>query len=129
MKLEDYENYEFESSIYRTKEYIAFERTYRNYLKKHLPEGFSLHAFNKNHFEFSCVIKTDTDNYIYFSIPDVRLWPNEWKTNILIRQMKHDKDWTGRQNYFTDLNHLEHDLEQLNSKGYVSTHRYSDYEM
>lgn len=129
MQLKDYENYEFESSTYRTKEYIDFERTYRNYLKKHLPEGYLLHSFNKNHFEFSCVIKTNTDDFIYFSIPDVRFWPNEWKNKILIRQMEHDKDWTGKGNYYTDLGHLTKDLEQLNTKGYVSSHRDYDFEM
>ena len=129
-RLEDYENYEFESSTTRTPEYIEFERTYKNYLNKHLPDGFSLHDFHKNHFEFSCVIKSDTDEFIYLSIPDVRFFPNEWKNNILIRQMEHEKDWHGKSNYYTDLKHLTKDLRDLNSRGYVSIHNnYEEYEM
>ena len=49
-KLEDYTDYEFESSVYRTEEYKTFERKYRNHIKKVLPEGYSLHEFNGNHF-------------------------------------------------------------------------------
>ncbi len=103
-KLEDYENYEFVSSCYRTPEYISFERKYRNYIKKHLPEGYTLHDF------------------IYMSISDVRFFPNEWKNNILIRQMENDHDWRGKSNNYTDLKHFTEDIKQLNERGYVSCH-------
>ncbi len=121
-KLEDYENYEFVSSCYRTPEYISFERKYRNYIKKHLPEGYTLHKFNNSHFDFSCVIKSDTNDFIYMSISDVRFFPNEWKNNILIRQMENDHDWRGKSNNYTDLKHFTEDIKQLNERGYVSCH-------
>lgn len=126
-KLEDYEGYDFETSSERTREYSSFERKYRNYIKNNLPEGYSLNQFNGNHFCFSCVIKTNTDNFIYLSIDDVRGCNNCWKNHILIREMEHEKDWHGKGNYYTDLKHLTSDLEHLNQRGYVNYHRQNDY--
>lgn len=126
MNLLDYENYEFESSTVRTPEYRSFETKYRNYLKKNLPESYSLHSFNGNHFCFSCVIKTNTNSFIYMSIPDVRFFPNEWKNSILIRQMEHEKDWTGKQNNYTDLKNLKRDLQRLNENGYYFHRNYEN---
>ena len=77
--------YEFESSCERTKEYIDFERTYKSYLKSHLPNNYTIHKFNPNHFCFSCIIKSDTDKFLYLSIDDVRFSPQGWYNNILIR--------------------------------------------
>lgn len=128
-KLEDYTNYQFETSTTRTQEYMSFERKYKNHLKRILPEDYSLHSFSGNHFCFSCVIKSNTNEFIYLSIPDVRYFPNEWKNHILIRQMEHEKDWTGKENFYTDLKSLPKDLVHLNERGYVSYRNNKDYEM
>lgn len=128
-KLEDYTDYEFETSTTRTQEYMTFERKYKNHLKMILPEDYSLHSFSGNHFCFSCVIKSNTNEFIYFSIPDVRYYPNEWKNNILIRQMEHEKDWLGKRNFYTNLKSLPKDLIHLNERGYVSYKNNKDYEM
>jgi hypothetical protein len=108
-----YLNHEFESSCYRTNDYISFERKYRNYIKKNLPSGYSLHSFNGNHFEFSCVIETAARGFIYLSISDVRFFPNQWYNDILIRSMKHPKDWTGDSNRRARLNTLTEDISTL----------------
>lgn len=128
-KLEDYTDYEFETSTTRTQEYMTFERKYKNHLKRILPEDYSLHSFSGNHFCFSCVIKSNTNEFIYLSIPDVRYYPNEWKNNILIRQMEHEKDWLGKRNFYTNLKSLPKDLVHLNERGYVSYKNNKDYEM
>lgn len=128
-KLEDFTDYEFETSTTRTQEYITFERKYKNHLKRILPEDYSLHSFSGNHFCFSCVIKSNTNEFIYLSIPDVRYNPNEWKNNILIRQMEHEKDWLGKRNFYTNLKSLPKDLIHLNERGYVSYKNNKDYEM
>ncbi len=130
--LDEYIDYNFYSSTTRTPEYISFERKYRNYIKKHLPENYSIHKFNNNHFEFSCVIKTNNEKFLYMSIPDVRYFPNEWRNNILIRTMAHDHDWTAGSNNRTDLDHFTEDIKELNERGYVSFHsrkQTHDYEM
>ena len=126
-KLEDYTDYEFETNTTRTEEYISFERKYRNHLKKILPDGYSLHSFNGNHFCFSCVIKSNTNDFIYLSIDDVRGGHNHWKDHILIRQMEHEKDWHGQGNFYTNLKRLPRDLEHLNQRGYVSYRNNDDY--
>ena len=128
-KLEDYTDYKFESSTTRTEEYKTFERKYRNFIKHNLPDGYSISQFNGNHFCFSCVIKSNTEEFIYLSIDDVRYSPNGWKDNILIRQMEHEKDWRGKSNYYTTLDHLRDDLEHLNQRGYVNYRRNNDFEM
>lgn len=126
-KLEDYTDYEFESSTTRTEEYISFERKYRNFIKNNLPDGYSLHEFSGNHFCFSCVIKSNTNEFIYLSIDDVRGGHNHWKNHILIRQMRHEKDWFGKGNFYTTLKTLTRDLEHLNQRGYVSYRNNEDY--
>lgn len=131
--LSQYIGYRFESSTQRTPEYVSFERKYRNHIKKNLPEGYTLHSFNGNHFEFSCVIKTNKDKFLYFSIPDVRFFPEEWKDDILIREMEHEKDWTGKTNYRTTLDTMKEDLKELAERGCVTgsyrKNRHSDFEM
>ena len=63
--------------------------------------NLELHSFNKNHYEFSAVLKDiHEDKFIYVSISDVRYWKNEWYNNVLIRTMEHDKDWTGGRNHY-----------------------------
>ena len=95
-------------------------------LKKNLPEGYSLHSFSGGHFCFSCVIKTNTEKFIYLSIFDVRYSPNEWKDKILIRQMEHEKDWHGKGNYYTTLKNLPQNLKTLNERGFVNYRRNDD---
>ena len=60
-----------------------------------------LHSFQKGHYEFSAVLKDATkDQFIYVSISDVRYFKNQWFSNVLIRTMKHDKDWSGGMNQY-----------------------------
>ena len=84
------------------------ERLCVEYSKKLAEEnGFTLHKFNKNHYEFSAVLKhEETGKFIYVSISDVRFFPDQWYDRVLIRTMSHDKDWTGGQNnrcYWEDI--------------------------
>lgn len=127
--IDEYLDHEFASSVGRTPEYATFERKYKNYLKTHLPSGYSIHEFIKSHFEFSCVIKSDDNKFFYLSIPDVRYVVNGWKEKVLIRTMAHDKDWTGGQNYFIDITNLKESLQPLHAKGHISFRREYESEM
>lgn len=129
--LEEYNNYNFDYEGEKNPIYSSFQRKYKNYLLKNLPRNYSLHSFNNGYYEFSCVIQSDTNEFIYLSIPDVRSVPDGWKNNILIRQMEHDKDWRGKSNYYTRLENLKKDLEALNNKGYITSYarRYAEAEM
>ncbi len=101
-----------------SQEYKNFQRNYRSVLKeigKNI--GFELHSFNKNHYDFSVVMKSNmTNQFYYLSISDVRYWKNEWANNILYRTMEHEKDWTGGSNRYSTLENLSENLLNLDKQ-------------
>lgn len=111
--LKPFYNYEFSSGPYIGADFKSFDLKYKNAIKKLLPEGYSIHKWNRNHYESSCVIKDNEGRFIYLSYPDVRFFPHEWINNILIRTMKHEKDWTGGCNYRAHLFGLTESIQRL----------------
>lgn len=111
--LKNYLNYEFSSGSYVGEDFVSFSTKFRNHIKKTLPEGYTLHSYNRGHYDISGVIKTNTDKFIYFSTSDVRYFKNEWYNNILIRTMAHDKDWRGGQNQYTNLENFSENIKKL----------------
>lgn len=111
--LHPFVDYLFSSGGFTGDDYKIFEKKFKNVIKKLLPENYILHSWNSNHYYCSWVIKTPNNNYIYGSIPDVRFCPNEWFTSILIRTMRHDKDWTGGHNNYTNIFTFTTDVERL----------------
>lgn len=101
-----------------SQEYKNFQRNYRSVLKeigKNI--DFELHSFNKNHYDFSAVMKSNmTNQFYYLSISDVRYWKNEWANNILYRTMEHEKDWTGGSNRYSTLENLSENLLNLDKQ-------------
>ena len=115
--LRSFFDYTFSSGGVAGDDFKSFNTKLRNAIKKALPAGYVLHDWHKNHYECSWVVKTPSNHFVYSSISDVRFWPNEWATNILIRTMAHDKDWSGGPNqrtsifsYATDLERIERDV-------------------
>lgn len=92
--------YHFSTGPYTGKDYLSFQRSMRNDLKKQAnANGLELHSFHGNHYNFCAVLRnTDTGKFVYVLIPDVRFWPDEWIKSVLYRTMKHEKDWVGGQN-------------------------------
>ena len=111
--LQPFVHHVFSDGSYIGNDFASFNTKYRNAIKKLLPNGYELHDWNRNHYECSAVIKDVEGRFIYMSISDVRYFPNEWAENILIRTMKHDKDWTGGTNYYTDLINFTKDIAKL----------------
>ena len=101
-------------------EYRNFQSNYRSVLKEICKDiNMELHSFNKNHYEFTAIIKSNvTEKFYYISIVDVRIWKNEWANNILYRTMEHDKDWTGGDNRFCKLKDLATRLIDLDLQQY-----------
>ena len=95
-------NHTFSSGTDPLPDYVEFQRKMRFDLKRIAKNNnLELHSFNKNHYEFSAVLKDiHEDKFIYVSISDVRYWKNEWYNHVLIRTMEHDKDWTGGSNHY-----------------------------
>ena len=112
-RLKQYLNYTFSSSGTTREDYKSFQRKFKNYIKKILPEEYALHSFSPNHYCCTGVIKDNQNRFIYFSIPDVRFFPNEWYNDILIRTMASEKDWTGGRNNYTNLENFAKNIQKL----------------
>lgn len=105
-----------ENKEWRTEyEYSDFQKNYRSVIKDLCKDiGMELHSFNKGHYEFSAVVKSNKTNQLYYiSISDVRYCKNEWANNILYRTMQHEKDWTGGSNHYSTLRDLAENLLKL----------------
>ena len=115
--LQPFVGHRFSSGSYIGDDFKSFNTKYRNAIKKLLPNGYELHSWNRGHYYCSAVIKDSDGRFIYMSIGDVRYWPHEWVEQILIRTMKHDKDWTGGANHRTDLVNFAKDIQKLYVEG------------
>ena len=104
--LRPYWDYEFSSGTTTGEDYKSFQAKYRNWLRKEM-RGYNVKLY-PNHYEFSAVIeKPDVDvtksRYVYLAISDVRFFPRQWATSILVRTMKHSQDWTGGSNWYCNI--------------------------
>ena len=111
--LRSFFDYTFSSGSVAGDDFKSFNTKFRNAIKKALPAGYVIHDWHKNHYECSWVVKTPSNHFIYSSISDVRFFPNEWATDILIRTMAHDKDWSGGHNQRTTVFSYAADLERI----------------
>ena len=115
----DYANYQFESSIDETKEFKSFATKFKNVIKSILEEtnsNFILDSFNVGHFYVSGFIKNqDNNKFVYFSIFDVRCSNVRCDVldQILVRTAENNKDFTGGNNCYTELENLKFELERL----------------
>ena len=99
---------------YTTKEYESFQTKYINYLKSLCREnGWTLVKINKGHYEFSAFIQDQNQNYVYFSISDVRYWQDQWYNRILIRGARDANDYRGGQNQYTDLPDAQKNIQKI----------------
>lgn len=110
--LRPFVDYRFSSGGVTGSDYKSFQTKYKNFIKKNLPEGYSIEKWNPSHYQFSCVIGKD-GRYVYMSISDVRYFQNEWFQNILVRTMKHSTDWTGGPNQYASIFNLIKKIEKV----------------
>lgn len=111
--LRPFVDYQFSSGGYIGDDFKSFNTKFRNVIKKLLPNGYTIHTWNRGHYYCSAMIQTPDDKFVYISIPDVRFFHNEWFANILCRQAKHETDWTGGPNHSTTLFTFTKDIESL----------------
>jgi len=70
--------------------------------------------FKANWFTTSGFIKsTHTGKYAYWSIPDVRFFPNEWYSTVLYRTAENEKDFIGGENRYCNLDELMKNVNKL----------------
>jgi len=106
----------FESSCSLTPEFATFAKDFKRYLLKQIGREFELVNWSRGHFGVSGFLRNNANGkLVYFSISDVRHWPDDWYNNILIRIAKHDKDYTGGSNNYTTFNELRGTAIELTS--------------
>lgn len=119
LKAEKWFDYGFDGGCTTTKEYEQFQRDCKSDLKKMASEnGLELYDFNKNHFCFSAVL-SDGEKFIYVSVSDVRYFGWNSGTRILIRTMKHAKDWSGGMNQYCTWNRVGEFARKLMDSDYA----------
>lgn len=113
--IEKWLGYKFSTGIETGEDYKKFQRSARTHLKKQCAtENIEIFSFHKNHYMFSAVSRNlETEKFVYISISDVRCRQDEWYNRVLIRTMKHEKDWTGGANHFCKWNEIAATAEWL----------------
>jgi hypothetical protein len=97
----------FESSSSLTSEFFAFANAFKQYLKRQTGQHFVLEGWNMGHFYVGGFLyNSRTGKHVYFSTSDVRHFPNEWYSNVLIRTAKNTSDYTGGDNNYCPLYRL-----------------------
>jgi len=92
----------FESSAYRTLEYLKFHRLFKKQFTKTLKEigAIQVQISKPNHFDANGFFKMANGQIFWFSISDLR-WS---KDSLLVRTAKDFKDYSGGQNQFCKMN-------------------------
>ena len=112
--IENWIDFEFESSSGLTKEFAQFARDFKKHIKNNLPDNYELVNFYRGHFFCSGFIKNlATDKFMYFSTSDVRYFRNSWYNDILIRTAEREKDYTGGRNIEVRLPKVFNNLDYL----------------
>ena len=116
MTIQKYNNYVFQSSSTKTKEFLSFARAYKKAIQEKLGADFELVNWNTGHFYISTfVLNKINGKYVYLSCSDVRYFRNAWIDNILVRSAKDAKDYTGGSNNYTKLDSLFSSVSKLSS--------------
>ena len=110
--LDAFKNWEFSSGSSTGDDFKIFVRLFRNYIKKQLPMGATLVNFSPNHYDLGGFIKKN-NKFVYFSISDVRYFPDAWCEDILIRTATSEKDYTGGSNNYTTLQGFKNNVNDL----------------
>jgi len=99
-------------------DFAVFARLFKKEIEAQLKNrDAELVDFHKGHYDLSGFIRGGPglfrykdagkgNEYVYFSISDVRHFHNDWYSNILIRSAKDDRDYTGGPNHYTSLKHF-----------------------
>lgn len=104
----------FANSTGLTEQFRAFARDFQKALRQAIGPDYDLVAFRRGHFELSGFLQHNrTGRFTYWSISDVRFFPEAWANHILIRTAAHPKDFTGGMNYYTPLDEFRSALDRL----------------
>jgi len=104
----------FQSSTGLTEEFARFARDFKKYLREVCSTDYDIVNFSRGHFYLSGFVKRRFNGKLaYFSISDVRHFPDSWIDNTLVRTAEHEKDYTGGSNNSCKIDELEDVFERL----------------
>ena len=113
MKIQDWYNITFKSSIEKTQQFKDFAKDFWKEIKKQTKDNFDIVGKNNGHFYISGFLQNKNNNkYFYFNVPDVRFNKN-WYLKILIRTAKNKKDYSGGQNILVKIEDFGKGLKKL----------------
>ena len=95
------------------RDFKIFAEHFERELKNQISPDYIISYKSVGHYYLCGFIKSKEGKFVYFSIPDVRFFPEEWHTNILIRTAEHEKDWIGGCNHYTSLEEFKASIDKL----------------
>ena len=104
---------------YISDDFKTFARKWRNFVKRMCKANeWELCWFNTGHYYCSWMLKNKEGKFVYCSFGDVRYFSKDWYKTILHRVAKHEKDYTGGTNWYTELENLEEAITRRFQEGY-----------
>jgi hypothetical protein len=110
--LTKFKAWEFSSGPVIDEDFRVFARLFKKHVTQNLPTEAVLVKFNSGHYYVSGFIERQ-GKYAYFSISDVRHFPNDWHNNILVRTAKSETDYSGGCNRYTTLDNFTRAIDNL----------------
>lgn len=90
-----------------------FFKDLKSDLKKTLgKQGIQIQRMKPNYYDVSVVVTDGNGQFAYISFGNMR-WTNQWDQGILVRTMKHEKDWTGGLNHWCSYEQIPDQILQL----------------
>lgn len=107
MVIEKWLGIDFESSCYKTPQFLSFANDFKKYIKASLKGDVKSIKFNVEHFYIFGFIEKLDGQLVYFNISDVRFFKDAWYNNLLYRSATSTKDYTGGMNHHVELRELK----------------------
>ena len=106
--IEEFKEWSFSSGATTGQDFRVFARMFKNHLAGLIrPKGLRIvNCSLKNHYFVSGFV-TNGQQYVYFSVSDVRFFPGKWYKEILIRRAKDEHDYTGERNHYCSLDNFQ----------------------
>jgi len=113
--LERWLGYEFESMSVNSPEFLEFADDWEQAFMKSLSGKFWVTVRFGHFYLRGFARNVKTDKIAYFSINDVRHFPNNWYKSIGVRKAESVKDFTGGSNHCAEWDNIEEVLKRLTS--------------
>lgn len=100
---------------YNSEDFLEFAKDFKKFLFKELQSvHIDLNRFNVGHHEVSgFFLNRTTNKFGYFSISDVRYFPNDWHNNIMVRSVTGYGDYKGGTNNWSSLSNFAETAERI----------------